>query len=98
MIVFDKYLIENDSNCYTVRQVKEDMKCEVLEKQLSKGRIGKDYSNFQDAKYYSNIKGCLKCIVEMEVKDSNLKELNDLIDLLDEINNKIDNLEITEEK
>ena len=89
LILFDKYLIRTDEYNYLFSILKDDRE-PIVKKIINKNNnVVSDYSNFSDPIFPRNFYRCLKLIKENEISSSNVRNIDELIELLNEIDNKI---------
>ena len=84
MIIFDKFLVRSDELQYILSTKIKGKKAVV--KVGDDGK--KDYSNFdtRNSTYHNTVFGLLKSIREAHIRESNVKDLDELFDLLAETN------------
>lgn len=96
LILFDKYLIRADDYCWILAVVK-DGKPPVVTKKKKENKNNiitmiNDYSNFNDKAYYGSFADALRGIKDRELKESNINTIEQLVDKLNDIDNKINNI------
>ena len=84
LILFNKYLIRADDFNF-ILGIKKPRKGAVIN--IKDGT--KDYSNFKDTYFFPTFSGCLLKIKDLEIKQSNVKTAEDLIEKLNDIDSKI---------
>ncbi len=91
LILFNKYLIRTDRYNYILSIVKDN--CEpIIKNKVINNKNTKDFSNFTDDTYHNTFGDTLKKIKELEIRMSNVNTINDLITVLNNIDNKIDEI------
>lgn len=86
IILFKKYLIRTDEMNYRLSSVRDGKDAIIMKREDG----SKDYSNFSSEVYPTSFSQCLQRIKEHEIKTSNVEDLDQLVDLLESIDQKIE--------
>lgn len=87
IILLDKYLVRTDEYNFRLATVKKGKEPIVT---IKDGK--RDYSNFRREIYPSTFSQCLRWIKEFEIKNSDVTDVDELKQLIDEIDKKIEQI------